>query len=223
MRDWPQSERPRERMVFQGEKALTDAELVALLLGSGHKSTSKSALDLSRDLLEKYESFKELACVPLSDIMQAKGIGQAKATRIKACFEISRRIGKQQVLLKKKVFCAKDVFDYFSGELSEAKEESTAMLFIGRKNEILSSQVTRCMFNSATVNPRQVVQEALEKKAMAVILCHNHPSENTIPTEEDKKTTLELKSILEKLEIILLDHVIISKNKHYSFAEEGSI
>ncbi|MBI4044849.1 MAG: DNA repair protein RadC [Candidatus Diapherotrites archaeon] len=218
---WPESERPRERMIFQSEKALTDSELVALLLGNG--SQNVSAVDLARTLLKKYESFAGLSDANLSELMKINGIGAAKATRLKACFEIHKRMKKQKIRQKKRVFCAKDVFDFFEGELSEAKEESTAVVFLDKKNQIISESVSKGRFDSTTINPRSLVQEALKHGAAGIIICHNHPSQNVAPTDEDKKTTAELKKLLEKLEITLVDHVILAKNRYYSFVESHAM
>ena len=208
-------------MIFQSEKSLTDAELVALLLGNG--SRKDSAVGLARRLLKKHGSFSGLFDATLTELMETHGIGAAKATRLKACFEILARIKKQKIRQKKQVFCAKDVYDFFEGELSEAKEESTAVVFLDKKNRIVSESVSKGRFDSTTVNPRQLVQQALKHGAAGIILCHNHPSQNVAPTDEDKKTTMELKKILEKLEIALLDHVIISKNRYYSFVESNAL
>ncbi len=220
---WPERERPREKLIFHGEKALTDAELLALLINTGNSAEKKTAVDLGRDLLKKYKTFKEIAKTSVNELLQIKGIGPAKASKIKACFEINKRIEKQKILKRKKIFCAKEVFKYFKTELNNEQKESVGMIFINQKNEIVSEKISKHKFNEAQIDIRKILENAIKTDAVGIILCHNHPSGKVKPTKEDINTTFELKKILQKIGITLLDHVIIGKEKYYSFVEAQTL
>ena len=220
---WPLKERPREKMLFQGEESLTDTELIAILLNSGDASKSKTAVDLARDLLKKFKTLEEISKASLNELTQIQGIGLAKASKIKAGFELSRRIEKQEIQLKNSIYCAEDAFKYFKRELSALKQEKIAILFLDARNKIISETQMKGAFSQASINVRELTEQAFKTGASAIILCHNHPSGNEQPTEADLKSTKELQKILEKMQIILADHIIIGRKKYYSFNENSKI
>lgn len=216
---WALEDRPREKLLQRGINALTDAELIAILLGSGTRECS--AIELARQLLEAKGGLGALARCEVPELTQLKGIGNAKAVSLVAAFELGRRkqlSGQDKV----RVRCANDVAQYMSPKLADLEYEVFHVVFLNRNNEIKSDkQLFSGGISSTIIDPRIVFREALNQLVSAIILVHNHPSGNLMPSEADMRITKKLVSGGKIMDIKVLDHVIVSHRGYYSFADEG--
>lgn len=221
IKNWNKENRPRERLAEKGASALSDPELVAILLGTG--SGKLSALDLAQKLMtECRHNLHDLAQLPYSELLKVKGIGPAKAITIQAAFELGLRKRNSQVRQKKKVEGSLDVFDFFETILGDLPHEEFWVMNLNRSNHVLSlKKISEGGWHSTIVDPKKVFSRALEEKASAIILAHNHPSGNLTPSMEDKKITRKLRRCGIDMELPVLDHLIIASHGYYSFADEG--
>lgn len=217
---WPEHEKPREKMLQQGEESLSNAELIAILLGCG--SGSKDVMSLSRDLLRHYRSLHGLFHASRRSLMQQNGIGSAKFAQLKAVAELNRRYLQEPLSHDSLLINSSMVKDYLIAELRVHQHEVFACLFLDIKFRLLRfEKLFSGTINTTTVHPREVAKRALELNASAVIVCHNHPSGDPQPSHADKKMTKHLAEVLGLIEVKLIDHVIVGGNKTLSFAEQG--
>jgi DNA repair protein RadC len=219
---WPEKERPRERLLRQGAQHLTEAELLGILIGKGTKS--RTAIDLGRELLEKYESLQNLFTRSPSELMKIKGIGSAKAAALSAAFQLVRRIqsktSKDQPSFKR----AKDVANLYLPLMKDLRKEVFRVLLLSRSNRLIKEvTISEGTLDASIVHPRDVFREALLESAAGVILLHNHPSGNPNPSEEDLRITKQLVEAGRVMGIKVYDHIILAGEEYRSLADDGLI
>ena len=223
IKDWPEDERPREKLLKRGAAALSDAELLALVLRTGDAAAGKSAIDLGRELLERFDgNLRELAQAELNELQQIKGLGLAKAASIKAAFTLGSRFQARRLETLERFTSPAQVFDFFHHELRDNRKELFLILLLDGKNRITRKvQVSEGSLNQSIVHPREVFAPAVRESAAAVIFIHNHPSGDPAPSREDREITRRLKEAGEILGIKVLDHIIIGDGSYFSFVESG--
>jgi DNA repair protein RadC len=219
---WPEKERPRERLLQQGAQHLTEAELLGILIGKG--TTRKTAIDLARELLDRYESLENLFSRSPSELMKIKGIGSAKAATLSAAFQLVRRIqsktSKDQPSFKR----AKDVANLYLPLMKDLRKEVFRVLLLSRANRLIKEvTISEGTLDASIVHPRDVFREALLESAAGVILLHNHPSGNPNPSEEDIRITKQLVEAGRVMGIKVYDHIILAGEDYRSLADEGLI
>ncbi|HLV70281.1 MAG TPA: DNA repair protein RadC [Xanthomarina sp.] len=221
IKNWNHTDQPREKLRDKGKASLSDAELVAILIGSGSKN--ESAVDLSKRILASVNNnLNALGKLSLKQLMVFKGIGEAKAISIAAALELGRRRGGETHLEKKKITSSQSVFQVMQPILGELPHEEFWIVYLNNSNKIIQkNQLSKGGITGTLVDVRLVLKNALEVGATGLILVHNHPSGSLKPSEADKKLTQKLKLAGESLDIIVLDHVIITEKAYFSFADEN--
>lgn len=221
IKDWSDDDKPREKLILKGRSALSDAELIAILIGSG--SRNESAVDLSKKILASVNNnLNDLGTLSIKKLMQFKGIGEAKAVSIAAALEIGRRRRGEDVQKITKITSSKSVFDLLQPILGELPHEEFWIVYLNNSNKVLQqSQQSKGSITGTLVDVRLIMKEALECGAVAMILSHNHPSGTLKPSEADKQITQKIKKAAEGLDIKVLDHVIITQSDYFSFADEN--
>jgi len=219
---WPKKERPRERLLEDGPQHLSEAELLGILIGKGTRN--KTAIDLGRELLERYESLPRLFSRSPSELMLVKGVGAAKAAILSAAFELVRRVQSGKDTDKPTFKKSSDVATHYLPLLRDLRKEVFKVLLLNRANRLVKEvSVSEGTLDASIVHPRDVFREALLEPAAAVILIHNHPSGNPSPSEEDLRITRQLVEAGRLLGIKVLDHIILAGDVHRSLADEGLI
>ena len=218
---WAEDDRPREKLVLKGKSSLSDAELIAILIGSGN--ITQSAVDLSQQILKDVENnLIELSKLSLSDLCKYKGIGNAKAVSIIAALELGKRRLSSKALAKKKVTSSRDAYDVFLPHLMDRYDEEFRILLLDRSNKIVSNlSVGEGGFAGTVADPKKIFKLALEHNSSSIILGHNHPSNNINPSDTDISLTKKIIRAGESLDILILDHIIVGNDGYYSFADEG--
>lgn len=217
---WSEEDRPREKLMQKGKEALSNAELIAILIGSG--SRSESAVDLSRRILKSAGSLNALAKLTLAQLMEFKGIGDAKAVTIISALELGRRRRIEKSVELVTVISSKMVFDIMQPIIGELGHEEFWVLFLNNSSKVLSkSKLSKGGITGTIVDIRLVFKLAFECGATSLILCHNHPSGNLKPSDADKQITKKIKIAGDSLDVKVLDHLIITETKYYSFVDEG--
>lgn len=223
LKRWAVEERPREKGLARGVQQLSDSELLAILLRSGTRNMT--AVELARQLLLQVDhNLQELGKLAVHDLLKQKGIGPAKAIAILAALELGRRRGGIQQIEKTPVKSSRTVFHLFHPLLGDLEHEEFWLLMLNRANRVLGRfKVSQGGLSGTVIDTRIIMKKALDNLASSIIVCHNHPSGNTQPSDADVKITEKLKKASEMLEIKLLDHVIIADKAYFSFADEGLI
>jgi DNA repair protein RadC len=222
IKEWPESDRPREKLLEKGPEALSDAELLAIILRVGDASSHKSALDYGRELLSLFESFRKLEEASIQEICTIKGIGLAKAAQIKAALEIGKRFAQEEMRRGEQFHSSAEVFNHYREHLGGLKKEEFHVLLLDAKNrKIKDVRVSEGSLTSSLVHPREVFNPVIRESAAAVILIHNHPSGDPSPSQEDLHITRRLREIGEVMGVRVLDHIIIGKGKYISFVDDG--
>ena len=223
IKEWALDDRPREKMMSKGIGALSDAELMAILIGTGTRNETAVAIS-QRILAIANSNLNELGKFSLKDLTKIKGIGTAKAITIMAALELGRRRKKTEAINRKQISSSTDVIDIFQPQLADLPHEEFWILLLNRANKIIDQvRISEGGQTATVVDIRKIMKLALEHQALGVILCHNHPSGNHNPSEDDIKITQKLKAAAATLDIKLLDHVIITDSKCYSMADNGLI
>ena len=218
--DWPVSERPRERLFAHGAAALTDAELIAVLIGVGNAHAS--ALDVARDLLGRHRNLTGLLGEPLATLAASKGIGPVKAAKLKAGVELARRMLREDMTYGDALTSPEKVRDYLKLSLASLPHEAFVVLFLDSQHRLLAAEeLFRGTLAQTSVYPREVVKAALARNAAAVIFAHNHPSGVAEPSRADELLTQALKQALALVDIRTLDHFVVAGHRVVSFAERG--
>ena len=219
--NWSEDDKPREKLMLKGKSVLSDAELIAILIGSG--SRNESAVDLSKRILASVDNnLNALGKLSLSQLMQFRGIGEAKAISIIAALELGRRRREEDAVELKKITSSKSIFEIMQPIIGELPHEEFWIIYMNNSNKVISkSQLSKGGITGTLVDVRIVFKTALEMGATALILCHNHPSGTLIPSDADKQITRKLKLAGDNLEIKVLDHLIVTETSYYSFADEG--
>jgi DNA repair protein RadC len=224
IRNWPDSEKPRERLLRMGPEYLSDSELLAVIIGSGSFSSGMNAVETARALLNKCETLEKISRAAPEELMNIKGIGPTKASKLLAAFEIARRLASRNSCPGFRILSSKDVFEFLCGKLSGQKKEFFYTLLLNGKNRILKCEnISIGSLTSSIVHPRESFLPAIKFSAAAVIFVHNHPSGDPTPSQEDKLITRRLFEAGEILGIKVLDHVIIGDNNYYSFADNNDL
>lgn len=220
IKNWSQDDQPREKLRDKGKAVLSDAELVAILIGSG--SREESAVDLCKRILASVDhNLNALGKLSIKQLMEFKGIGEAKAISIAAALELGRRRRLEDGMRLEKVTSSQSVYNVMQPILGELPHEEFWILYLNNSNKIIhKSQLSKGGITGTLVDVRLVLKTALEAGATALILCHNHPSGTLIPSKADKDITQKLKTAAESLDIKVLDHLIITEKAYFSFADE---
>jgi DNA repair protein RadC len=223
IKSWPEDDRPREKLLKRGAGALSNSELLAILLRTG--VAGNSAIDLARQMLDKFGTFRNMSHSDIRDWKDFKGLGPAKIAQIKAALEIGRRFREDEVISsKQKIASAHDVVQIVMPQMRDLKTEVFKVVYLNSNNRIIDiSDAATGTVNQAMPIVREIMHAALQKFAAAIICVHNHPSANITPSPEDKKFTQELSAAGNLMNIKILDHIIIGDDKYYSFADEGII
>lgn len=223
IKDWAVEDRPREKLLKKGVQSLSDAEIIAILIGSGTRN--ESAVELSKKVLKSANNnLNELGKLNISDLTKMKGIGEAKAITILAALELGRRRIISEIIEKKKITQSKDVFEYFQPIIGDLPHEEFWILLLNRSNRILESiKISQGGISGTVIDVKIILKQAVEKLASSIILCHNHPSGNRNPSSADDTITNKLKSAAEMFDIQVLDHIIIADVEYFSYADEGKI
>jgi len=218
---WAEDDRPREKFLLKGKTALSDAELLAILLGSG--SRNESAVQLGQRILsQSQQNLNELGKRTVLQLMEFKGIGEAKAITIVAALELGRRRRQEEVQERFKISSSKSVFEHMQPIIGELPHEEFWVLFLNNSNKILHKELmSKGGMTGTIVDIRLIFKSALEYKATSLILTHNHPSGKLQASDADKEITQRLKVAGQQLDILVLDHVIITETGYLSFADEG--
>lgn len=218
---WAEDDRPREKFLLKGKAALSDSELLAMLIGSG--SRNESAVQLcQRILASSQNNLNQLGKLSIKQLMDFKGIGEAKALTIAAALELGKRRTNEEVVELKKIDCSKAVFDIMQPKIGELAHEEFWVLYLNNSNKVVyKSQLSKGGITGTVVDTRLVFKTAFEHYAVGIILAHNHPSGKLKASEADISITKKLKEAAKTLDIIVLDHVIITENGYFSFADEG--
>jgi DNA repair protein RadC len=218
---WSEGDRPREKLMLKGKAALSDAELIAILMGSGNRE--ESAVDLAKRILTNVQNnLIELSRMSVADLSKYKGIGQAKAISIVAALELGQRRRGAEAIQKKRIQSSGDAFEIFHMYIGDEVYERFMMILLNRANDVLKTvSISEGGTAGTVVDPKKIFKMALDNNAAAIILGHNHPSGNLKPSEEDVKLTRKIKTAGNVLDIDVLDHVIVGMNMYYSFADEG--
>jgi len=218
--DWPQEERPRERLVAFGPELLTDAEILAIILGSGSSNTT--ALDLARHLLQISHGFRGLDSKSTAELCQINGIGPAKAAQVKAAIELGKRLFKESSRVQDKIRSSQDVYEVVKAHMRDLSREVFKVLLLTSRNGLLGEKLLfEGSLTESIVSPREVIYLALSEQAASVVFVHNHPSGDPSPSDEDRKITKQLKKACEAVSVSVLDHVIVGKDSYFSFADQG--
>jgi DNA repair protein RadC len=222
IKDWPEHERPRERLIKYGADKLQDAELLAIILRVG--GVEDTAIDLARIILNKFGSFRGLDAKSVGELCEINGVGPAKAAQIKAALEMGKRMTSEQIKIKERIDSGKDVYKLVGTYMRDLhREEFKIILLTSRNNLILERTLFEGSLTESIVNARGIVKEALNNSAAGIVFVHNHPSGDPTPSLEDKNITQKLVSACKLVGIRTCDHVIIGKDDYYSFVENGLI
>lgn len=223
IKDWAVEDRPREKLLSKGSRSLSDAELIAILIGSGN--TEETAVELSRRILSATNnSLNELGRKTIDFLKTFNGIGEAKAVTIVAALELGKRRKDADVFEKKKITESKDAANFFLPLLGDLNHEEFWIMLLNRGNKIIDTfMVSQGGISGTVIDVRLILKKALEKIASSLILCHNHPSGNIRPSDADLQITSKIKSAAQIMDIAVLDHIIIGQNKYLSFTDEGMI
>ena len=222
--EWPESDRPREKLLDSGPESLTDAELLAIVLRTGDGTSGRTALDHARYLMKKFKNFRGLSSAETAELRSLKGIGPAKVATIKAVMEISRRYATERFEPGETFKCSKDVFFHFHERLKDKKKEYFLILLMDSKNRAIKEvEVSIGILGSSLVHPREIFRPAIREAAASVILVHNHPSGDPMPSREDEEITHRLVKAGALLGLEILDHIIIGQERYFSFADKGRL
>ena len=223
IKNWPQEDRPREKLLKNGEHTLSNSELLAIILRTGVKG--QSAIDLARRILQKFKTFRNMGHTDLSHWRKFKGLGMAKITQIKAAIEIGRRFREERIKeTRPKIKSSQDAVNILMPRMRDLKKEVFKVLLLNSQNRILDiAEVEEGSVNQANPIIREIFQKALQDFAVFIICVHNHPAGNPQPSQEDKEFTRQLVQAGKILLIDTLDHIIIGDNSYFSFADEGLI
>jgi DNA repair protein RadC len=224
IKEWPEDERPRERLMKFRADALSEAQLLAIVLATGEASSGRSALDLAMDLVRTYDGLRGLDAASIAELCQIKGIGPAKATTIKAALELGKRLSGEPTQRHLKVTSPQDLVNYFQPRLQHLRKEVFKAVLLNTKHQMLKDvTVSEGSLSASLVHPREAFLPAIKESAAAVIFLHNHPSGDPTPSTEDKELTFRLAEVGQLVGISVLDHIIIGSGSpgYISFRDAG--
>ena len=224
IKEWPEDERPRERLMKLGAEALSDAQLLAIVLATGESSSGQSALDLAINLVQLFGGLRALDAASIAELCQTKGIGPAKATTIKAALELGKRLSGEPPERRFKVTAPVDLVNYYQPRLQHLRKEVFKAILLDTKHQMLKDvTVSEGSLSASLVHPREAFLPAIKESAAAVIFLHNHPSGDPTPSTEDKELTHRLAEVGRLVGIGVLDHIIIGTGSpgYMSFRDAG--
>lgn len=221
IKSWAEEDRPREKLLLKGKNALSDAELIAILIGSGNKT--ETAVELSKKILASVNNdLNQLAKLNLADLMKFNGIGEAKAISIAAALELGRRRKESTEEKKIKIGSSKNAYEAINDVLSDLPHEEFWVLYLNRKNEIIKREnISKGGVTGTVADGKIIFKNAVNLLASSVILCHNHPSGNLSPSQADIQLTKKMKEIGVIMDTPVIDHIIVGNNNYFSFADEN--
>ncbi|UKJ08718.1 RadC family protein [Solitalea lacus] len=220
---WAEDDRPREKMMLKGRQSLSDAELIAILIGTG--TPKLSAVDLSKQILNAlHNDLNALAKLSIKELTKFNGIGEAKAITILAALELGRRKKEEAPVKVQRITCSKDVYQIASPFLVDLQHEEFWVILLSRSNKVLGTyNISKGGMAGTVADPKIIYKLALEHSASSLVLLHNHPSGNLKPSQQDIQLTAKFKQAGNLLDITVLDHLIITEHGYYSFADEGAL
>jgi len=222
IKEWPEEDRPREKLLHNGAQSLTEAELLAIILRTGNASTKETALDHARALLKQFKGLKGLDEASPRELRVIKGIGSAKSAQLKASLEMGRRMGRETWKVGESLRSPENVFRHFQNRFRRAKRESFYVVLLTNKNrKIRDVKISEGSLTASLVHPREVYNPVIRESAAAVLFVHNHPSGDPTPSQEDIEITRRLKEVGEVMGIRVLDHVVIGHDRFFSFSDRG--
>lgn len=221
--EWPEADRPREKMMQRGPQALTDAELLAILIGSGNNN--ESAVELMRRILtECGNNLNKLGKWGVNEFSRYKGIGDAKAITIMAALELGKRRNREEAVERETIVTSKDIFNIFHPIMCDLPQEEFWIMLTNQASKLIGTvRISTGGIDGTYADIRTILREALLKNATGIILCHNHPSGNPLPSESDRRLTNAIRQGAKTMNIHLWDHVIVCDGNYYSFADKGEI
>ncbi|MDO6801300.1 DNA repair protein RadC [Wenyingzhuangia sp. 1_MG-2023] len=221
IKEWNEEDRPREKLILKGTNSLSDAELIAILIGSGNRK--ESAVELSKKILAHFNNnLNQLAKASVTDLKTFNGIGEAKAISIVTALEVGKRRRLEKALEIPKISCSKDAFEIFLPLIGDIPHEEFWVLHLNNSNKIIEKQmISKGGLTGTLVDVRIILKKGLELLSTALILGHNHPSEKLDPSQADKQITQKIKNACSTLDIKVLDHLIVTQKAYFSFADEG--
>ena len=220
IKDWPASEKPREKLLQKGAHILSDAELLAIFLQTG--VAGKTAVDISRDILTRFGGIRQVLNIPLNQLNTERGIGPAKYVLLQASLELGKRYLNERLQKQDALTCPEQVMEYFCRQLRDRQQEIFSVIFLNSRHQVLYyEELFFGTINGATVHPREVVKSVLFRNAAAVIIAHNHPSGIAEPSNSDTLITAKIKNALALIDVPLLDHLIIGDGEYVSMSERG--
>ena len=220
VKDWPDEERPRERLVKHGVDYLTDAELLGIILVKGYQG--KTSVEVAKDLLSETKGLRKLDSLSYPEMSSVKGIGLAKFAQIKAALEIGKRLLRETNLPKKKIHNAADLANYYGPCMRDLRKEKFIAILLDVKNKIIRDiDISVGSLTESIVHPREVLKEIIKESAASVIFLHNHPSGESNPSKNDLDITDRLVEACDIIGVRVLDHIILGEDNHFSFAQEG--
>ncbi len=223
IKHWAEEDRPREKLILKGKSSLSDAEILAILIGSGNRE--ESAVELAQRILtSSNNNLNALSSLSLNDLKKFKGIGEAKGINIIAALELGRRRRSSEVLEQKTIKGSKDVFEFLYANLADQSFEEFWIILLKRNNQIIGkNRISEGGIAGTVADPKKIFKIALDAQASSIILCHNHPSGNLKPSEQDKQLTRKIVQAGKTLEIAVLDHLIFGNDSYFSFADENML
>lgn len=222
IKDWPAHERPRERLINHGADALSDAELLGIILRVGNQQ--QSAMELARSLLIKLGGLRGLDQKSIADLCAVHGIGTAKAAQIKAALELAKRLVEQKWSCKQLLNSSEEVYKYMHLRMRDLTQEEFRALYLTVRNEVIDEETLFVgSLTESVVSPRELIRTAAKLAAANVIIMHNHPSGNPSPSQEDRRVTEKFVNACRYADINVLDHIIFGKDSFFSFADQGLI
>ena len=223
IRDWAEDDRPREKFMLKGRHSLSDAELLAILIGSGNRNDS--ALDLAKKILgSNKNNLLELSKTGISDLQKIKGIGTARAIVILAALELGRRRETADVIVRQKITTSKQAYEIFRSVIGNRPYEEFWIILLNKANQIIrQSSISEGGISGTVVDPKKIFKIALDYRASSIIMGHNHPSGEIKPSEADDRITKKIREAGLLLDIAVLDHLILGEDQFYSYADAGTL
>jgi DNA repair protein RadC len=220
---WAEDDRPREKLLNKGRHTLSDAELIAILIGSGN--TEESAVELSKKILSSVNNnLNELAKLTVNELIKFKGIGEAKAISIISALELGRRRNEHDAPQRPSIKTSTDIYNLIRSSMLDLPHEEFWILLLNRANQVIKKElISRGGVAGTVVDSKIIFKSAVEHLASGIVLCHNHPSGNLHPSQEDIQLTKKIKEAGRLLDILILDHIIVTDSAYYSFADEGAL
>jgi DNA repair protein RadC len=223
IRNWAEDDRPREKLMLKGRQSMSDAELLAILIGSGTRK--ESAVDLAKNILHRaHDNLAELSKMNMKDLISVKGIGKVRALIILASLELGRRRNESEVLSRDKIKTSRDAYEIFRSIMGDRPYEEFWIILLNKANKVLQKcNISEGGISGTVVDPKKIFKISLDHHASSIILGHNHPSGVITPSEADLRITKKVCDAGAMLEVTVLDHLIIGEDNYYSFADDGAL